>query len=427
MPLTVVVSHAQRQHSYQTALAAQEAGALLKYITGIYYLPGRWPYSAISLLPDGVAARLERQLQKRRSLSLDSDRVLSLPQYEMLSRVALALPGAGRRLARTCESQLYRRFDPAVARWKARHGAPAVFHGFEGCSLRSLQEAQRQGAKTLLDLTSSDVTHLILAEEHERLGIPYTNRPDVDRVFAEEDLADYVLVPATHVAESAMSHGIPAEKLLLIPYGIDIERFHPGPSGAADDGRFRALFVGQIGMRKGAHYLLQAWQELKLPRAELLVIGSPIDDFGRRLMDRYAGTCRWLPNVPNDEIHSHFQRSHVFVLPSLAEGSALVSYEAMASGLPVITTANAGAIARDGIEGFILPLRDVKGIQEKLVLLYQDAELRQRMGAAARRRAEQFTWGHYRARLGAAYRALAAGQPPQQAVATVGATVECVP
>ena len=171
----------------------------------------------------------------------------------------------------------------------------------------------------------------------------------------------------------------------------------------------------------------QAWQELKLPRAELLVIGSPIDDFGRRLMDRYAGTCRWLPNVPNDEIHSHFQRSHVFVLPSLAEGSALVSYEAMASGLPVITTANAGAIARDGIEGFILPLRDVKGIQEKLVLLYQDAELRQRMGAAARRRAEQFTWGHYRARLGAAYRALAAGQPPQQAVATVGATVECVP
>src|SRR5262249_27834906 len=87
--------------------------------------------------------------------------------------------------------------------------------------------------------------------------------------------------------------------------------------------------------------------------------------------------------------------------PSLHEGSALVTYEALASGLPVITTENAGSVVRDGVDGFVVPIRDVTALQEKILMLYQNRELRREMGARARERAEQFTWAAHRARLSA--------------------------
>jgi glycosyltransferase involved in cell wall biosynthesis len=99
-------------------------------------------------------------------------------------------------------------------------------------------------------------------------------------------------------------------------------------------------------------------------------------------------------------MHRIFESADAFVFPSLHEGSALATYEALASGLPVITTENAGSVVRDGVEGFVVPIRDVAALKEKILTLYQDAELRREMGVRARERAEQFTWEEYRARLG---------------------------
>ena len=104
--------------------------------------------------------------------------------------------------------------------------------------------------------------------------------------------------------------------------------------------------------------------------------------------------------MPHHEVHTYFQKSDVFVYPSLYEGSALAIYEALASGLPVITTPNSGSVVRDGVEGFIVPIRDVDTLKEKILLLYENKELREEMGQNARKRAEEFTWTAYRQRLG---------------------------
>ena len=89
----------------------------------------------------------------------------------------------------------------------------------------------------------------------------------------------------------------------------------------------------------------------------------------------------------------------MFVLPTLCDSFALVQLEAMACGVPVITTPNCGSVVRDGVDGFIVPIRDADAIADKVELLLTDRALRQRMGRNARARAREFTWGRYGERL----------------------------
>ncbi|MCK4375945.1 MAG: glycosyltransferase family 4 protein, partial [Candidatus Brocadiae bacterium] len=87
--------------------------------------------------------------------------------------------------------------------------------------------------------------------------------------------------------------------------------------------------------------------------------------------------------VPRDEVMMHYRWADVFCLPSICEGSATVTYEALAAGLPVVTTSNTGSIVRDGVEGFIVPIRDSDAIADALARLLKDRQLLRDMSQAA--------------------------------------------
>ena len=116
-------------------------------------------------------------------------------------------------------------------------------------------------------------------------------------------------------------------------------------------------------------------------------------------MKPYQAKLEYIPQLPHHKIQMVFQDADIFVFPSLHEGSALSIYEALACGLPVITTPNAGSVVRNGEEGYIVPIRDVDGLIDKISILYHDRALRESMGKKARIRAEQFTWENYRKEL----------------------------
>jgi glycosyltransferase involved in cell wall biosynthesis len=135
------------------------------------------------------------------------------------------------------------------------------------------------------------------------------------------------------------------------------------------------------------------------------------------LLVRYAGQLRHVGPVPSFEVHRWFQSSDVFVFPSLAEGSAYVTYQALAAGLPMITTLMSGSILRDGVEGFLVRPRDASAIADRLRILYNDPVRRSQMSRAARDSILQsFTWSHYRARVVSAYRAILEGKDPGSAL-----------
>lgn len=291
--------------------------------------------------------------------------------------------------------------------WASRHLEPAhIFHVWGNYGLRSLQRAKRMGMVTVVERASSHPLYQVrlLQEEYARWGLRFrVPRATLLRGVQELALADYVIIPSDFVRASFVAEGFPEERLLQIPFGVDVNRFRPA-SGRGDH-PFRVLFVGQVGIRKGVPYLLEAWRQLGWRDAEIWIVGRVTSEM-KSILARYA-------NLPGVRFIGHiadpvpaYQSADVFAFPTIEEGSALVTYEALACGLPVVTTPNAGAIIHDGVEGFLVSIRNVEALAARLETLRTDELLRQQMGAAARQRIEDFTWARYGTSLAQMYTAI---------------------
>jgi glycosyltransferase involved in cell wall biosynthesis len=222
--------------------------------------------------------------------------------------------------------------------------------------------------------------------------MPYKPSLASQRVRNEIKTADYVLIPSDFVRDSFQAENELTDKLIQIPFGVDPQRFRPSPQPVSEK-PFRALFMGQVSIRKGAHLLLEAWRLLGWQDAELWFVGQ--NNLEAHILSRYRGlkSVHFLGYV-SDPVKI-FQRANVFVFPSLLEGSALVTYEALACGLPVITTKNAGSLVTNGLEGFLIPVRDPDAVATCLDQIRRDDNLRKKMGTAARELAEANTWEQY--------------------------------
>jgi glycosyltransferase involved in cell wall biosynthesis len=202
------------------------------------------------------------------------------------------------------------------------------------------------------------------------------------------------------VRQSCLKEGISEEKLLEIPFGTDPNQFKPVDNLSKSE-PFRVLFVGQLSFRKGVLYLLQAWRELKWRDAELWLLGRISPEMRPFLKPYYQdSSIHFLGYTPKPA--QLYQQADIFVFPSIEEGSALVTYEAMASGLPTITTHNAGSLVRHGQDGFLVTIRDVNKLTEYMERLRQDTDLRRQMGRSARNHIERYPWERHGDRLAAA-------------------------
>ena len=206
----------------------------------------------------------------------------------------------------------------------------------------------------------------------------------VTRQLAEYEGSDLIFVPSELNYRTFIENGVPAAKLRKVPYGVDLRMFTPQPKR---DDVFRVLFIGQIGLRKGVPYLLEALAPLNLPKFELCLAGAIHPEI-RSILAPYEGRFRYLGVISRSKLREVYSQASVFALASVEEGLALVQAEAMACGLPVIGTSNTGAedLLTDGVEGFIVPIRDPEAIRDKVLVLYNNRELRDEMARAALRR-----------------------------------------
>jgi len=218
-----------------------------------------------------------------------------------------------------------------------------------------------------------------------------------DAIGTERDpclVADYVIVPAEGVRDDvAAEHGFPREKIVVLPYAVGETYFEienrPVPG--------RVFFAGSASLGKGIHYVAMAAERLAASgHYEFRVAGSVQPRVVQQPLCRHLN---FLGRVPRVEIGREFATADVFVLPTLSEGSASVTYEALACGLPVVTTNAAGSVVRDGLEGRIVPERDPETLAAAIEQLVEDRALRDRMAVAARERAQDYTWERYGERL----------------------------
>jgi len=308
--------------------------------------------------------------------------------------------------------------DRRTARYVRRRGCD-IFHGWTTECIRSLEVAKEIGAKTIVERPAPHpaASRRLLREEYDRWnvpfpmegGIPWLRRIDWgyrDEVIAprEFDLADRVIVQSEFGARTFVEEGFPLERLTVLPRAVELEQYPRNMEDRAD--RFRVLYVGTVCVRKGFLDLARAWTDLALPDGELRVVGQVHEEVVPLLAPyRDHPTIRFYGHL-REGVADLFSSSTVFVLPSIVEGSAKTTYEAMAAGLPVITTPNSGSVVRDGFDGFLVPIRNPEAICEKLGFFYENRDAAREMGAAGRERVAAFSWNAYEERLVSTYRTL---------------------
>lgn len=287
-----------------------------------------------------------------------------------------------------------------------------VLVGWSSALLEAIRPAQAEGVKVVVERGSSHIVHQteVLRREYEAFGLtPDLADPRmIERELAEYEAADAIAVPTAFAAETFMKQGIERKRLIINPYGVDLTRFAPAERPVRD--KPLILFVGRVGLRKGIPHLLRAFKQLK-GRAELKIVG-PLEAGIEDIIAREGGDGVTVTGpVPGDALPALYAEADIFCLPSLEEGFALVLLQAMAAGLPIVTTDAAGgaeAVAT-GAEGIIVPSGDDVSLAEALDQLVNDRDRRHAMGGAARERAQTgFSWRDYGARAVRAYRSLTA-------------------
>lgn len=255
-------------------------------------------------------------------------------------------------------------------------------------ALHTLTEAKKLGLITILDTTNSHISNQteILEDEYDRLGISYTYNPSyiIEKGLQEYNEADYITVRSSYVKKTFLERNIPQEKLFVVPSGINLDNFS---QITKEDETFRIIYCGLSCIKKGTHYLLQAYSDLKLKNAELWLIGDILEDI-KAILEKYKDIYKVIKFIPRKDIYKYYSQGSIFVLPSLEEGLSKVMMEAMACGLPVIATSNTGAedVIRDGRDGFIIPIKDIEALKDKILYMYENYNVCLEMGQSAKER-----------------------------------------
>ena len=317
--------------------------------------------------------------------------------------------GLGRYGLRAGDRFLTRLVTLTFDRWMARNLEPCdVFHSLSSFAVDSHAVARNHGDLTVCDRGSSHIVYQeqILKEEYRRWKTPFSGIDGwiIERELREYEGCDMICVPSKFAYRSFVEMGVAERKLRKISYGVDLSLFSPVPK---EDATFRVLYVGALSLQKGIPYLLEALAGLNLRHFEVWLIGSVLTEV-RHMLSKYADQFRYLGVIPRAELRRYYSQASVLVLPSVQEGFGLVQAQGMACGLPVIATTNTGAedLFTHGVEGFIVPIRNPEAIREKILYLYQNPDVRDKMAAAALQRVRTLGgWDTYGEQMTAAYQA----------------------
>lgn len=297
-------------------------------------------------------------------------------------------------------------FDRMVERWLRRRD-PSLVVCFATFGLSTLTAMRERSIPTIVERGSAHVAERrrLLDEEHERLGIPQAaaDHEMFQRELDEYEVAHAIAIPSKFVRASFEARGIHPSKLIEIPYGVDLDFFAPA---AAHPTVPTVLTVGNLGVGKGTHLLLEAFSRLPVGSAELVLAG-PLDRYCQEILAGVAQHVRWIGPQPRRSIPAVYRSATIFSLPSIAEGMSMAVLEAMACGIPVVVSDHTGyaGIVTNGIEGFVHRTGAVDELELQLRSLLQPGVAAE-MGRSARHLAEQFGWSTYGDAIAGAYRSL---------------------
>ena len=287
-------------------------------------------------------------------------------------------------------------FDKQVSTKLDPHEAD-IFVFWAHYGLKTIQKIKKYNpqAKIIIESGSCHILEQqkLLEREYADAGLstPPISKLNSNKMLEEYSAADAIMTPSAFVRKSFFRQGFNSDKVFTVPYGTNTKLFNTDTSLGKKAQKFRVIFVGLLSLQKGVHYLLKAWENLNLPenQTELLLVGSWRNDLKQLLKNKkYKKKIIFYGGTTQNKLKELYQSSHLFVLPSVQEGLAMVTGEAMASGLPVICSTHTGAdeLITDRKEGFLVPARSSDALEEKIRWCFKHQEEASLMGLAGQRR-----------------------------------------
>ena len=275
-----------------------------------------------------------------------------------------------------------------------------VLLNLAGTSLNAGIKMNKNNKIYICERSSAHILHQnnLLVEEYRDLNISknyVTNNWFIENEIKEYENADIILVPSNFVKNTFDKSTF--HKIKILNFGVNINNFYPDDKIKKDDNYFDILFIGQKSIRKGLHYLVEAFDKFKHPNKRLHVMGSDTGDvefFKKKLKN---DKIIIYGHVPQLKLNNIINKCHLFVLPSIEDGYGLVVLQAAAGGCPSIVSENTGAadFVKQNNCGFVVPIRDPDAITKKMELLSDDKNLLNKISNNAINGSRGNTWSDY--------------------------------
>jgi glycosyltransferase involved in cell wall biosynthesis len=408
--MRVVVSYpGVFQDAQQAARAFHERSALVAFVTGLVMndndLVARLSERC---LPESASRRLRRQFARRIVTEVPAHLVISYPWLDA-ARTALSRYARNPVWADVAWDALSQRFDATVAR-RHLHGA-GVIHAFEYTAKATFVSAKSAGIATVLGLPSLDSREFedlktreegrfpeLKTKHHDYFARRFARR--YERRCAEIALADVVVANSELTRRSHIRAGADPRKIVAVPLAAPPPIAAVEASPSSKEGPLSVVWAGTVSIRKGAHYFIEAWRRLRAGRQARACVYGKIE-VPERVLRPLPDGVELLGPVPQRDLFAAFAHADVLVFPTLSDGFGGVVLEAFSRGLPVITTASAGAaeFVTHGTNGLLVPAGDSAALTDALRWCLDNREALYRMRFAALDTARGWQWSDYRAML----------------------------
>jgi glycosyltransferase involved in cell wall biosynthesis len=303
--------------------------------------------------------------------------------------------------------------DALVARAIRRGVNVDAVHCWPLGAEKTLRAARANGIRSFLERpnTHTAFAYDVVAKELEKLGLKlprgHSHAPNAERLAKEEveyELTDHLMCPADFVVKTFLDRGMSPSKLVRTQYGYDPERFSAGSDRGRVNGGLVVGFVGSCEPRKGLHYALEAWVASGAgAKGEFLICGRFVPGY-REILTTLLGDASVRDLGFTGDVAEVMRKCDVLILPSIEEGSALVTYEARACGCVLMVSDVTGARCEHMKEGLVHSAGDVAAIREHFAMLAKDRGLLERLRSESLVGVPGLTWQAAAKRLAQAYR-----------------------
>lgn len=295
----------------------------------------------------------------------------------------------------------YNLHDLLVARWlSAQAGRVDIVHAWPRGCVRTLRAARKAGIVALRESpnphTASVMRASLEASGNAGVSLPAAHSHASNEAVLKTELVEYseathVLVPSDYAHQEFIREGFPDHKMLQHRYGCDLSKFSERLAVPSVGAPLRVAFVGRGDPTKGLHIALRAWEQASLVDASLTIAG--------RMEPSYAKSLERLLQLPGvnvagfvSDIPSLLAKTDILLLPTWTEGSALVTYEAQASGcIPMVSSAS-GAFGRPGTDFLVHQVGAVDELAAQLARASDDRAWLQRLSLECTRNRGKFSW-----------------------------------